>query len=136
MYRYAFAAVMGVVCLGPVGVPSAADAKPVAKAPRSRTFEFTYAGAVTGLEPGMKARVWLPIPPSNAEQTVEILARDLPGKPETGKDATYGNQILSFEAEADKKGEIPFSIRYRVTRQEVVNAFGEGCPHRSAVAAR
>src|SRR5438067_317834 len=93
-----------------------ADDKPVAKASKTRTFEFTYSGAVTGLEPGQKARVWLPVAPSNSEQTVEILEKTLPGKPETNKDALYGNQILSFEAGANKEGEIPFAIKYKVTR--------------------
>jgi transglutaminase-like putative cysteine protease len=125
MFQYALRAALFAASVVVVGMATAADEKPLAKAARSRTFEFTYAGAVTGLEPGKKARVWLPVPPSNAEQTVAILAKDLPSKAETGKDALYGNDILSFEAAANKEGEIPFSLKYRVTRKEVVNPGAE-----------
>ena len=37
-----------------------------------RTFVFTYSGAVTGLKPGEKARVWLPVPPTNEDQEVKL----------------------------------------------------------------
>lgn len=94
-------------------------------APRVRNFDFTYSGAVTGLEPGKKARVWLPVPPSNGEQKVETLKKDLPAKSETNKDAVYGNEILYFEAAANKDGEVPFSLTYRVSRKEVVHSTAE-----------
>jgi transglutaminase-like putative cysteine protease len=90
---------------------------------KSRTFEFTYAGTVTGLEEGKTARVWLPAPPSNDEQAVKTIAKKLPATSQIGRDEVYGNDILFFEAPANKDGEIPFSITYRVTRKEV--AIGE-----------
>jgi transglutaminase-like putative cysteine protease len=107
------------------GTTVVADEQPVVKAPRSRTFVFTYGGAVTGLAPGQKARVWLPVPPSNGEQTVETVEKTLPAKAEINNDALYGNQILFFEAAANKEGEIPFSLRYRVTRKEVTNPLAD-----------
>jgi transglutaminase-like putative cysteine protease len=87
--------------------------------PRSRTFLFTYSAAVTNLEPGTKARIWLPIPPSNAEQDLKIEDKNLPAEAKIGKDGQYGNEILYLEAAAGKDGSIPLKISYRVTRREV-----------------
>jgi uncharacterized protein (TIGR03000 family) len=95
---------------------TAAEAPAEAK---KRTFLFTYAGAVTGLKSGEKARVWLPVPPSNEDQQVKREAQDLPPDPREGKDPQYGNAMLYFEAAADKDGNAPFSVTYRVTRREV-----------------
>ncbi len=91
-------------------------------APKQRTFLFTYAGAVTGLKAGEKARVWLPVPPSNADQTVKREAQDLPADAKEGKDSQYGNAMLYFDAAADKDGSVPFSVTYKVTRREVRGA--------------
>jgi transglutaminase-like putative cysteine protease len=97
-------------------------AEPADKAPRSRTFTFTYSGVVTGLPEGTKARVWLPVPPSNSDQTVKLVAQELPVRSEAGKEPLYGNRILYFEAKANKDGEIPFCVKYHVTRREVTRA--------------
>jgi transglutaminase-like putative cysteine protease len=88
--------------------------------PRSRTFQFTYAATVTGLKPGQAARIWIPAPPVTAEQDVEVVSKDLPGKKLFGRDAIYNNLILSLEARADDKGRIPLQVVYKVTRREVV----------------
>ena len=37
---------------------------------KSRSFTFVYAATVTGLPPGTRARVWLPVPATNDEQQV------------------------------------------------------------------
>jgi transglutaminase-like putative cysteine protease len=84
-----------------------------------RTFLFTYAGAVTGLKPGEKARVWLPVPPTNEDQEVKLESQQLPAEPREGKDAEYGNRVLYFEAAAGGDGTVPFARTYRVTRREV-----------------
>jgi uncharacterized protein (TIGR03000 family) len=89
---------------------------------KQRTFLFTYAGSVTGLAAGEKARVWLPVPPSNDDQVVRREAQELPADVKEGKDAEYGNAMLYFEAAADKDGNVPFSVSYRVTRREVKGA--------------
>src|SRR5262249_51210904 len=39
--------------------------------------------------------------------------------PTVREEKQYGNRILSFSAKANKKGEIPLSVVYRVTRREV-----------------
>ncbi|HMF11647.1 MAG TPA: transglutaminase domain-containing protein [Gemmataceae bacterium] len=95
--------------------------EPLAKertTPRSRTFSFTYSATVTDLEPGKKARIWLPIPPSNAEQDVKIESKDLPAEGKLGKEGQYGNEMIYVEAPASKDGTIPLAITYRVTRRE------------------
>src|SRR4051812_7775315 len=43
-----------------------------AAAPRQRDFLFTYTARVTGLKPGQAARIWLPVPPSDATQQVKV----------------------------------------------------------------
>jgi transglutaminase-like putative cysteine protease len=90
--------------------------------PRARTFDFTYAATVTGLQPGQTARVWLPVPPSNEDQDVSVLSRDLPAEGRIGRDSVYRNQILYVEAKANAEGKIPLKMVYRVTRREVKGA--------------
>jgi transglutaminase-like putative cysteine protease len=98
------------------GLPCvAADKAP----PKSREFRFTYAAVVTGLKPGQTARIWLPVPPSNEEQTVQIVARKLPGKHQFSTEPKFGNRILYVEAQADQSGKVPLSITYRVRRWEI-----------------
>jgi uncharacterized protein (TIGR03000 family) len=89
---------------------------------KKRTFLFTYAGAVTGLTPGEKARVWLPVPPTNEDQEARPESQELPPDPKEGTDPQYGNKVLYFESAADKGGAIPFTRTYLVTRREVKGA--------------
>src|SRR5947207_2846041 len=44
------------------------------EAPKSRTFLFSYSATVTGLEPGKKARIWLPYPSSTGGQGDSVWA--------------------------------------------------------------
>lgn len=113
MVRTLLVAALFVACLGRA---AADDAK---SAPRARTFLFTYAATVTDLSPGQKARIWLPVPPSNAEQDVEIVTKDLPAGSQIESEPQYGNKILYVEATAGKDGSIPLKVTYRVTRREV-----------------
>src|ERR1700730_4366044 len=62
-----------------------------AEAPRTRTFQFTSRPTVTGLQPGQAARIWVPVPPSNEDQEVKIVSRDLPGKGQLTREPEYGN---------------------------------------------
>jgi transglutaminase-like putative cysteine protease len=89
---------------------------------RKRVFTFTYAGTVTGLTPGQKARVWLPVPPSTGDQQVKLEAQDLPAEAKDTRDAEYGNAILYFEAPADRDGTVTFARTYQVTRHELRGA--------------
>jgi transglutaminase-like putative cysteine protease len=99
---------------------SAGGAAPdTASEPRVRTFRFTYAAIVTGLEPGQRARVWLPVPSSGDDQDVEIVSKDLPAKGRIETEPRYRNRILSVEAKADRQGEISVRMVYRIKRREV-----------------
>jgi uncharacterized protein (TIGR03000 family) len=86
---------------------------------RSRSFEFDYAGRVTGLPAGSIARVWLPMASSNGQQTVEVASQNIPASVQVTKDREYGNSILFFEGKANDRGELPFEVRYKVSRREV-----------------
>ncbi|MCB9898005.1 MAG: transglutaminase domain-containing protein [Planctomycetes bacterium] len=105
---------------GDASGPAASDASA-----RVRRFEFDYAGAVTGLLPGASVRMWLPVATSDAHQDVELLARDVPGEARLTDEARFGDRLLYVEARADAAGEVPFALRYRVTRREVTPANAE-----------
>jgi uncharacterized protein (TIGR03000 family) len=93
---------------------------------RTRAFLFTYAATVNGLKPGEKARVWIPVPPSDEAQQVKLEAQDLPAEPAAGADPEYGNKLLFLEAAADRDGRISLSRTYRVVRREVSGEDGPG----------
>jgi uncharacterized protein (TIGR03000 family) len=96
-----------------------AEPEAASGAPRSRTFLFTYAAVVIGLAPGKVARIWIPVPPSNEEQDVEIVSRQLPAEGQIGTEKKHGNKILFVEAKAGPDGKVPLQVVYRVTRREV-----------------
>jgi transglutaminase-like putative cysteine protease len=104
--------------------------------PKSRTFSFTYAGTVTGLQPGELARVWLPVPPSNADQDARLLKKDLPAEGKISRELVYGNDVLYFEAKADADGKVPFELVWSVTRREVRTESSLAAPVDEAVVAR
>jgi transglutaminase-like putative cysteine protease len=91
----------------------------------SRTFLFSYSATVTGLEPGTRARIWLPYPSANEDQDVAVDSKYLPGKEQVGKETKYGSQILYVEGTAGKDGTIPLKIVYRVKRKEVRGETGK-----------
>src|SRR5262245_34352842 len=101
-------------------VSRAEDSSGKSKKPaRSRKFEFTYATTVTGLPPGKVARIWLPVPPTNDEQQVKMIAKDLPEKHKISREPKHGNDILYVEARAGEDGTVSLSVTYRVLRREV-----------------
>jgi hypothetical protein len=67
---------------------------------------------------------------SNHEQIVWLVAARTPGQPQYGKDKTYGNQIIYFEAAADEQGRIAVDIEYLVERHELLASRGERAPAR------
>ena len=83
--------------------------------PRQRSFEFTYAATISGLKKGQRLRVWIPVPQSNAQQTVESLESS--PEMETATDDDYGNQIAYFETTVD--GDFGFSTKYKILRREM-----------------
>jgi uncharacterized protein (TIGR03000 family) len=94
----------------------------------SRTFHFTYATTITGLAPGKEAKIWVPLPQSTPEQDVTVVKESVPGTPSVGTDAQYGNKMLFVEANADKDGNIPVSLTFKVTRKAVQSVAGFRSP--------
>lgn len=87
----------------------------LAEAPRSREFQFVYAATVTEVPAGEKARIWVPVPPTNDDQSVKID----PVKGRLGQESKFGNKMLYLESTPDKDGQIAISVTYHVRRQEV-----------------
>jgi uncharacterized protein (TIGR03000 family) len=96
---------------------------PSEPAVKSRKFRFTYAAVVTGLEPGQRARVWVPVPPSNDEQDVRVVSQELPAEGKIDTEPKSGNRMLYVEAKAGAGGEVSLKVVYEVTRRELK---GEG----------
>ncbi len=92
-------------------------APPGKPAVKSRKFLFTYASTLTGLEPGKKARVWVPVPPTNEDQDVRIVSRELPAEGKIDTEPKSGNRMLYLEAKADAEGKVPLKVVYEVTRR-------------------
>jgi transglutaminase-like putative cysteine protease len=86
---------------------------------KSRQFYFTYNATLTELAPGKKARIWMPIPPANDDQDVDIVRDALPGKKQIGNEPKFGNRIIYVEGTANSEGKIPVSVTYRINRREV-----------------
>ena len=75
-------------------------------------FDFLY--MVTLPEITGPARMWLPLPTSDAFQTVEVSSMEIPGKRQILKDQKYGNQILlvNLDQEDSRKNvELLFHVR-------------------------
>lgn len=119
----------GCLLLLALAAPAAADNKP-----RSRTFLFTYATTVTGLPPGKLVRVWLPVPPSGADQQVKVVSRKLPAEGKVGREPVFGNRILYVEAKAPADGKLALEVVYRVTRKELKGAARGDDPDREKIA--
>jgi transglutaminase-like putative cysteine protease len=110
-----------VVCALLLTVPGRSEdtAPPDKPATKSRKFLFTYAAAVTGLEPGKKARVWLPVPPTTEDQDVRIVSKEAPAEAKIDTEPKTGNRMLYLEAKADAEGKVPLKVVYEVTRREL-----------------
>jgi transglutaminase-like putative cysteine protease len=85
--------------------------------PEPRTFTFTYEAEITGLPAGQTVRVWVPVPPTDAEQTAEVLDRTAPGTSRLTREPEYGNRIWYVEAAPDAGGTLKLSARYKITRR-------------------
>jgi transglutaminase-like putative cysteine protease len=100
-----------------------------------RTFTFTYAAEVTGLPAGKPVRVWVPVPPTNTEQTVEVLDRTAPGASKQTRDREYGNSLWFIEATPDAGGVLRLAVKYKVTRRVVTAGNAVGGDEARALAA-
>src|SRR5262245_26554436 len=87
-------------------LPLVAAADGPKDAPKSRSFLFTYAGTISGQPADKVVSVWLPVPPSTEEQSVEIVSKK-PADAKLYTEPWYNNQMLYFETKPDAKGDIP-----------------------------
>jgi transglutaminase-like putative cysteine protease len=85
-----------------------------------RRFAFHYGATVTGLSPGQVAHVWLPVPSTNEDQTVEVL--EVPEGARAGADEEYGNRMVYVERAATADGTVRLACDYRVQRRQVTGA--------------
>ncbi len=86
-------------------------------------FEFVYQGTLP--EFSEAARMWIPLPESDAFQTIEIVKIAMPGAHRVLTDEQYGNNVLFVELDPSDGGE-PFLLQFQVTRQEKAVHVDEG----------
>ena len=75
-------------------------------------FEFVYRAVLPPIP--APARMWLPLPASDAYQTVSTLSVRAPGTSRTLKDSSHGNDVLFLElgpADSGKDLEMRFAVR-------------------------
>ncbi|TFH17611.1 MAG: transglutaminase domain-containing protein [Lentisphaerales bacterium] len=78
-------------------------------------FEFRY--ALTLPELTGPSRLWLPLPITDAFQTVKVGTIDAPAKHRVLEEATHGNKVLFWELDSSHSGKT-IDIRYNVQRIE------------------
>lgn len=101
-------------------VATSAQNTPPSPAPRGRTFAFTYSAAVKDLPPGAAAvDVWVPLPPTDEEQTVTDLKVEGPADSAVTEEKEFGNRMAYFHLNAPK-APLDFRISFRAVRKEVV----------------
>ena len=116
MSKYFLASLLVVSTLATVTV-TAEDQKPEAK---SRRFEFSYAAEIKDVPEGETVRVWIPIPPATADQTVELINADFPAEASKNRETKFGNQMYYFETQSKLGKPIKFAITYLVDRKTVL----------------
>lgn len=78
-------------------------------------FEFQYRATLPTLSD--TARLWIPLPKTDAFQTVEVTSIRAPGTQEILREPTYGNQVLFLVLDPADSGK-SIEIRMDVRRQE------------------
>lgn len=79
------------------------------------SFEFRYRAKLPELT--APARLWLPLPETDAFQSVEILSISAPGKQRVVRDRDFDNRVLFVELEPED-GAGTVDVRFQVTRRE------------------
>lgn len=86
---------------------------------KTREFYFTYSGKVASAKKGQTVRIWVPIAPETSDQKVEILESSFPEKVVEKTESKFGNKMYFTEIKAESAKEIPFLVKYKITRKEV-----------------
>lgn len=84
--------------------------------PKKRHFLFSYKVKVKDIPQG-EIKLWIPVAPSNGEQTVKLAKVTAPVPLEPKKEDEYGNSMLYGRVKAPAK-ELEIELRYEVTRIE------------------
>jgi len=116
----------GVVCIIAL-IASAAIFSASSKTTGSlRIFEFTYLTRIPSLPAGSKiSRIWIPLPQSDAYQTIGDLKIESPFSYAQHRDPKYGNDYLYLETPASRLA-TPADVRvsFQATRREHRVEFG------------
>ncbi len=78
-------------------------------------FEFTYQATLPVLNDS--ARMWIPLPSSDAYQSVEVKSIRVPGRQETLTDRRFGNKVLFLTLGPEDSGK-PVVLRFQIERRE------------------
>ena len=90
----------------------------LAAAEKSKTFDATYTGAVSGIPAGTsEVKVWIPIPVSRGAQTVSDVSIDSPYQWKRFKDDAYGNEY-AFTTIANPPSDLAVRVNFKATRFE------------------
>jgi transglutaminase-like putative cysteine protease len=81
----------------------------------SDQFEFVYEATLPAFDAA--AKMWIPLPQSDAFQDIAITEIDMPGTHRVLTDKQFGNQVLFTEL-TPTDSEKTFVLRFRVQRQE------------------
>src|SRR5580704_16645847 len=92
----------------------------------ARNFEFTYVTKIPPLPAGSKAsKIWIPLPQSDAYQSISALKIESPFAYSTRSDSEYGNEYAYLEAPAASlSAPAEVSITFQVARQEHLVVLG------------
>jgi transglutaminase-like putative cysteine protease len=106
--------IAAVAALSLFALATLADDKP----PASRTFELRYTAKTDGIPDGVEYRLWIPVPPSNADQTVMIVDRKVPPGTRTTREAKYGNELLYATGNGANQP-LDVAMTYKLKRMEL-----------------
>jgi transglutaminase-like putative cysteine protease len=92
----------------------------------ARNFEFTYVTKIPPLPAGSKtSKIWIPLPQSDAYQSISALKIESPFAYSTRSDSEYGNEYAYLEAPAASlSAPAEVSITFQVARQEHLVVLG------------
>src|ERR1700686_2845698 len=91
-----------------------------------RSFEFTYLTKIPSLPADAKnPRIWIPLPPTNAYQTISDLKIESSLPYTTHRDSEYGNEYVYLQFPAAKaSGPTEVRVTFQAKRQEHRVALG------------
>jgi transglutaminase-like putative cysteine protease len=85
---------------------------------RSRNFELTYKATVRNVPEGTRTLdLWLPLPPTDRNQTVHQVTIDAPSRVSIGREARFGNQNLYVRVN-HPAGPVTVTLTIEATRWE------------------